>query len=458
MHKSFACGLATLAVCIGGVNLLGADGPVPARVFRHTAANGQVYCAVILKADGLPKDGVARPPKDSVARQHLILIDTSASQVGEHRQQSLAVLQSLLKALPETDRVRLFAVDLRAEPMDEGFNDVNSPAVASAVERLKLRVPLGATNLEAVLRTAMQSATDLPADITYIGDGMSTADLLEVAELRSLVSDLRQRQIPVHGFGVGSQRNMQMLGVLALQTGGFVTQDPQVLDVDEEVKAKKTKSGKLAKDIARVNRGAAERAVEQGKTLAAALKAPIFFPAELRITPQETSMLPADALPVRNDRETIYLVHGNVSDDARLVMVDSVGGTSLEWKLEPVDQPGATFLPVMIGQLEQTRGLTNPLAGMTLFHLAQSDFSDNITAMAQRAGQALQMGDIVQARKISQIVTEADPNNEAGRILRKSIDQLKPNSTNRQGQKALPANSKSDVKPGADASPKKDPN
>lgn len=450
MHKSFACGLVTLAIWIGGVNLLGADGPIPARVFRHSAVNGQVYCAVILKADVLPKD--------SVTRQHLILIDTSASQVGEHRQQSLAVLQSLLKSLPEKDRVRLFAVDLRAEALDEGFNDVHSPAVASAVERLKLRVPLGATNLEAVLRTAMQSATDLPTDITYIGDGMSTADLLEVAELRSLVSDLRQRRIPMHSFGVGSQRNMQMLGVLAQQTGGFVTLDPQMIAADAEVKAEKTKSGKLAKDIARVNRGAAERAVEQGKALAAALKAPIYFPTELRITPPEISLLPADALPVRNDRETIYLVHGNVPDKTILVMVDSVGGTTLEWKLEPVEQPGATFLPVMIGQLETTRGLTNPLAGMTLFHLAQSDFSDNITAMAQRAGQALQTGDFIQARKISQMVTEADPNNEAGRVLRKAIEQLKPKSTKPQGQKAGPANSKSDVKPGAATSPEKGPN
>lgn len=396
-------------------SLLAAEGS--AKVLKHTSANGQTVSVVILKATELPK---------SELRQHVVLIDTSASQVGEHRQQALAVLESLLKALPDGDQVRLYAADLQADPLDDGFNEVHSPAVAAAVEQLKLRVPLGATNLEGVLRTAMQIAGDRPSDITYIGDGLSTADLVEVPELRVLASDLRRLRMPVHSFGVGPQKNLQVLGILAHQTGGFLAFDAIVDSPEEKVRAEKTKSARLIKEIARVNRNAAERAAEHGKLLANALKAPVCFSTEISVTPEPVPLLPPEPLPVRTDRETIYLVSGTVPNQTRIVLKDGKTGETIEFNLPgSIDQRGATFLPMMLGQLETTGGLTNPLAGMTLFHLTQSDFSDNVTAMAQRGMQALQLGDIDQAKKISALVTDAEPSNEDGVVLRKAIESFK---------------------------------
>lgn len=395
------------------------DATIVAKVLKHTPTNGDPACAVILKATNLPP---------AASRQHLILIDTSASQVGEHRQQAFAVLASLLKSLPSGDQVRLFAVDLRAEALDQGFNEAHSPAVDASIEALKFRVPLGATNMEGVLRTAMEAASDQPTDIVYIGDGMSTADLIELPELRALTSDLQKRQIPVHSFGVGPQKNMQLLGVLALQTGGMVAVDSQrMIANDQAAKSTKTKSSKLANDIARINRSAEERASEQGKTLATAIGAPIYFGQEMRTIPEGLALQPDRPLPLRMDRETIYLVRGEIPEGAQLVFVSS-SGTKLECKL-PVatDQPGATFIPVMSGQLEATGGITNPLAGMILFNIAQTDFSDNITAMAQRGIEALQLGDIDQATKASNSANEAEPNNETAKILKKSLEHLKAN-------------------------------
>lgn len=403
-------------ICLAGTCLQAAE--QSGKVLQHTSITGNVCSAVILKGVGLSK------PKAN--RQHIVLIDTSASQVGEHRQQALSILEALLKTLPDTDQVRLFAVDLQAEPLDDGFHDVRSPAVAEGIELLKQRVPLGATNLEGVLRAAMKAAGDRPTDITYIGDGMSTADLIEVTELRSLVGDLRRQGVPVHSFGVGSQKNLQILGILAQQTGGFIGFDALAVESAEEqaVKAKKTKSAKLASEIARVNRSAAERAAEQGKSLATAMNAPVFIPVSIKVNP-EISLLPADPLPIRTDRETIYAVRGTVPENCRISLTNAEEET-LEWKLPaPVEQPGATFLNVMTGQLEDSGGLTNPLAGMQLFLMSQSDFSDNITAMAQRGAQLLQQGEIDQATKISVMVFEAEPNNEAAKILKKSLEQLK---------------------------------
>ena len=143
---------ALVAVCWGtaglaDLTLMGAEVSAPARVLKHTAASGQSFSAVVLKASELPQ-GV-------VARDHVILIDTSASQVGVHRQQGFAVLNALLQSLPESDRVRLFAVDVQAEALDNGFHSPRSSEVKAGLEALQARVPLGATNLRDVLETAL---------------------------------------------------------------------------------------------------------------------------------------------------------------------------------------------------------------------------------------------------------------------------------------------------------------
>ena len=66
---------ALAAVCWGTTGLMvatvtGAEVSAPACVLKHTAATGQSYSAVVLKVSELPQ-GV-------VARDHVILIDTSA--------------------------------------------------------------------------------------------------------------------------------------------------------------------------------------------------------------------------------------------------------------------------------------------------------------------------------------------------------------------------------------------
>ena len=385
------------AVCWGTSGLDAAEVPVPARVLKHTAVSGQSYSAVVLKASELPK-GI-------VARDHVILIDTSASQVGEHRQHGYAVLASLLQSLPETDRVRLFAVDVQAEALDEGFNSPRSTQVRASLDSLQSRVPLGATNLHAVLDTALQAAADRPTDITYIGDGMSTADLIESTELRGLLARLRQRQVPVNSFGVGPQMNLHLLGILAHQTGGLVT-------YDTHVDAKKTP---------------AEKALERGQVLAAALQTPVFFPTQMTVTPESASLLPGTPLPMRTDRETIYLTSKALPANTRIVLAD--GGdqkASLEWKLAaPIEQPTIAFLPEFARRLEQDGGLSNSLAGLSLMNLAQEDFAQRVAGLVDQGQLALKRGDIRQAAQLAEQVVQVDPSNSEVKALFKTVDRLK---------------------------------
>jgi len=180
------------------------EAAISAKDLKHTSTNGHACSAIILKASNLPK---------SDRRQHFILIDTSASQVGEHRQQSLAVLTSLLKSLPAGDQVRLFAVDLRAEPLDQGLNEAHSAAVADSIEVLKFRVPLGATNMEGVLRTAITAASQDPGlhhtlGLTLTRQKRSDEALMEFKLATELEPD-RSRYAYVYAVALHSARRVE---------------------------------------------------------------------------------------------------------------------------------------------------------------------------------------------------------------------------------------------------------
>ncbi|MFM9709915.1 hypothetical protein, partial [Streptomyces galilaeus] len=70
---------------------------------------------------------------------------------------AMAVLDSLLKSLPVTDRVHLFAVDVQAEALMAGFDGPQSDAVRAAREALESRIPLGATNMQAAIKAGLNA-------------------------------------------------------------------------------------------------------------------------------------------------------------------------------------------------------------------------------------------------------------------------------------------------------------
>jgi len=118
------------------------------------------------------------------------------------------------------------AVDVQAQALTEGFVPPTSDDMQMALNRLQRRVPLGATNLDLGLKTALKMFEGNAArGIIYIGDGMSTANLIHSDDLRALVAVLRKEHVPVHSYAVGPRTDMQLLGILAAQTGGVVLVD-----------------------------------------------------------------------------------------------------------------------------------------------------------------------------------------------------------------------------------------
>lgn len=364
-----------------------------ARVWQHVSADGESYQAIILKADELP-GGVS--PK-----VHAIVVDTSASQAGEHRRHALDVVQQLLERLPVEHNVRLFALDLTAEPLSDRLAGPRDGVTRQAFAALKQRVPLGATNLAAGLQQVLELLpADQPASIVLIGDGQSAADPLTAASLSKLAKDCRTQRTSISSYGVGAQIQLQQLGMLAVQTGGCLLFDPQ------------TDRANLAET--------------QGRKLAAAAVGTVLYPDRLTVQPAGMQLLPATPLPLRLDRETIYLSHGVLPANASLVLT-TAGRTPqvLRWNLdEPRDAEGTAYLPAYTRRAESDGGLSNGLAGLSVAALAAEDFqlaltrrlNDGVTALRNRQPEA--------AAKIAEEVRQQDADLVEAKQLTVAAEQL----------------------------------
>ncbi|MFM8398410.1 MAG: VWA domain-containing protein, partial [Pirellula sp.] len=85
-----------------------------------------------------------------------VIIDTSASQNGAYRRESMDIAKSVIEALPEGSRVSLLACDVEPEVF-AASTSADSSDVASAFEKLEKRVPLGTSDIASAIRSAAKS-------------------------------------------------------------------------------------------------------------------------------------------------------------------------------------------------------------------------------------------------------------------------------------------------------------
>ncbi len=378
-------GLASLLLSAAAVCAVGAD---PSAVLRsYSAPDGETYYAISLTADV--------PATAPGGMDHVVLVDTSASQVGEYRRQTLAVVQTLLDSLPAEDRVSLFAVDVTPVPLTEGWT---SPAEArqAALPQLQRRVPAGATNLLTVLRQSLAELSgDRRGSIIYLGDGMSSAHLLAGEELRQLVNDLRSRQTPLHALAIGPNRDVRLLGILAEQTGGAVLLDDWRDDQRRPTAA-------------------------IGTELARAARQPVWYPVAMQ---SEAELLPRTPLPLRPDRTTVLIGRGDLV--GRTITFQGTDGSARSWTLSPPrSSEGNTFLWSLWQQAELHPDLGAGLAGEAVVAFAQVSFEDQVAALEAAGYRALQAGDLRQAEAIGFAIRSIDPENvRAVGLINGSVEQ-----------------------------------
>ena len=372
----------------------GGESHRPLEISTYEEPGGETYVAVSVKLPNLPRGENAR-------QDHVLLVDTSASQVGEHRQQALAVAKAFVDSLPAGHRVAVYAVDLQTQPLTEGFVPVRGAESQAALAKLQRRLPLGATNLSQALNRALADMeSSESSSILYIGDGMSAANLLPIEELTALTKTLRDRKVPVHSYAVGPRTDLQLLGALAQQTGGYVQFDM----ADEQLDAP-----------SRV-----------GEQLAQAVTAPIYYPQSVGVEPASLKMLPNTALPLRADRSTVYLGQGRLTDGVTVRVAGD--GVSQSLSVPKADfETGQTFLRNQYQQAEKTDGLSVAYAGNRLLRATQAAFDNQVAAMLAAGEQA------VAARRI-----RSGRGNRTGHQKRRSEERRCPSAVRRGPQSESP--------------------
>ncbi|MGZ0166145.1 MAG: VWA domain-containing protein [Planctomycetales bacterium] len=368
----------TLALCVA--QAAKAEQAPQAKVLQYSAESGDAVQAVLLQA---PKSA-----DTLTVRDHIVLVDTSASQNGGHRVQALATLDAFLANLADGSRFRLFAVDVAPEELTQGLTATKGKLADRARALLARRAPLGATDLGRALQTALASAkTAKNASVVYIGDGVSGLRLIPTARMQTLVDGFRAIEVPVSSYAIGPRRDLQLLGVLANWTGGNVVLDDGTTDA-------RILGGKLAQT--------AEQTV--------------VYPSSVSVQPVGTTLLPATALPIRGDRATVYLTRGT----APTSLVAKAATGEVRWSVDSASSnTDNAFLATLVQRVEHSP-VNAPFAGEQLLTAAKDAFLQRIDQLSALGDAALLDRDLNQAAEYGKAIHQLDPSNEQATRLAKS--------------------------------------
>ncbi|WP_437185478.1 VWA domain-containing protein [Planctomicrobium sp. SH668] len=359
---------------------------------------GDLVVRTYESVDGQKIGSISLPFQEKVADRgvvsHVVLLDTSASQIGEHRLMATSVLANFLNSLPTGDRVSVLAYDVRTAPLTAGWTTPKDAQTQSEVS-LKTRFPAGSSNLKSALLAAKeQLAGEQNGSILIIGDGMSSAHYFQPAELKELTGGLRDVKIPVHSFAVGSKTDVRLMGILGEETGGFVMQDEW------------TNSNSQTQEV--------------GALLANATHVGVFYPESVRVSEADVELLPNRPLPMRSDRETVYLVGGDIKEGAKISVTGAVGGVqqTITFEIPEIKRDfGNTFLTNFWRDAKATDGVAIGMAGDWMVNLAHQSFEDQITLISAEGERALANGDLTQAENIAAVLKNVDPLNTHADIL-----------------------------------------
>ncbi len=310
-------------------------------------------------------------------RDVVVLFSTSASQAGDYRARALEVLKGLLASLPAGDRVRLVAVDLDATPLTKTFVAPGSKEMTDALAALNLRTPLGATDMGKAVGTVVESFAGDPnrsRAAVYIGDGRSRANLLGVEEFKKLSGQLADARIPLCSYAIGANTDPQLLGSLAVQSGGTMLPDADSL------------TGQDA-----------------GRRLAAAAGAAVLWPASVTWPAALTEVFPKRLPPLRADRETVVLgtFKGKGPWNLQLAADSGAGQEKLDFAVPAAPSTdNNSYLVSLVEQARSTGGETLPLLGSASLAEARQAVASGVKGLNGLAREALKAGYLPGAKRL----------------------------------------------------------
>ncbi len=346
----------------------------------------------------LPTQELATKSSPRVA----LIVDTSASQNGDFRTDSIEIAKSIIEALPSTAMVSLLACDVEPTLLSAA-SAPNAESVAAGFKKLEMRIPLGTTDLAAALRAAVKEfGKQQDGSIVYIGDGMHLCNLLNTREFESLINEMRETRTSVSSIAIGPKTDCELLSTICNHTGGKIF----------------------------VRQGITDATCQQiGDALAKVALEPVFWPTKSSWPKGVVSYLPTQLPPLRLDRDSIVV--GSLKEDAvagSLQLDGIVGGksTSMRWELksEP-SNPDFAFLAQVVTKSTPNAGLMMPTAGSAALQELGAVLASSSDQLVKDARFALNSGDTDAAINIAKEAIKRSPNNLAAQTVLAAAEETK---------------------------------
>ena len=218
--------------------------------------------------------------------------------------------------------------------------------------------------------------------VLYIGDGLSTGNLLGTDVFRTLVDGLKTARIAVSSYAIGPQCDGRLLAALANQTGGNLYIDEPMVWADDE-------QG-IGED--RAMQENLRRGTMVGRALADWTRAQVFWPTKVTWPAELGDVYPNSVPPLRTDRDTIVVGATTKPLDAPLaVSIEATGEggpVELNWTtgVESVGD-SYSFLAQVVDMARGDDGITLPTlgsAGLAETGRLLNAGVDQMTALAER--------------------------------------------------------------------------
>ncbi|GAF95281.1 unnamed protein product, partial [marine sediment metagenome] len=224
--------------------------------------------------------------------------------------------------------------------------------------------------------------------IVYIGDGASIDAMKDEQRFGAIVDALRADRIAVHSIAIGPANNVELMAVLANQTGGVVG----VVGDSENTKPESV--GRLVGS--------------------SAVMSPVWLDDATLISGM-TSVQQDRLPPLRLDRDTILLgTLTKESSDGSLKFSGVTSGSAVSIVADGMmeqSHPDFGFLAGLVKQASDNHGLTLPTAGSAMLRETARVLSAKSEELVKAGNLALQQGNRRGAKAVIEKALEADPNN-----------------------------------------------
>jgi hypothetical protein len=338
----------------------------------------------------------------------LVLVDTSASQVGMPLRLAAEITELISKQAGPKDRIALWTVNTPAATHKHlaTFKAAKGAHFDAALKALRNELPLGNTDLHNGLTQALElfKNSDNPTKaIVFLGDGYSTYNPISSADRAALCEKLVKEQVRFYPVPLGPMLDYQNIQGFTSGTGG------QVIRL--------TPSEKTAALVTR---------------LETAIQAPVLYPTEFKITGAK-EVFPAKLPPLRGDSATLVVGKFEGAKELAYEIAGTVNGKKVTVKgAETVldAEPDNFFLVTMVDQWKKAPDEPAMMrADRALAFAQQINFvaRDELLGQAQMA---LMLDERPAARKLFEQAKKLDPNDaeaKGGLALIDALDQGKVN-------------------------------